>query len=258
MGLHEDMGDRLYAAMQTGEAIDPLTDELPDMSVDDAYAVQTRLVERLSQDGATVVGYKLGLTSRPMQQMIGVDQPDFAPVLSHMVHDESAPVDLSRFIQPKIEAEIALVLKEPLRGPGVTTLQAGRAVAGAVASLEFVDSRVKDWKIRLADTVADLASSGAIVLGQTLAPLEGWDLRLSGMMVERNGELEDTGAGAAALGSPLAAVAWLANTLAPYGVELQPGHVIMTGALHRAFEVESGDLVRAEFDRIGAVTVRFV
>lgn len=257
MGLLEEMGDRLYAAMRSGEVIAPLTDELPDMSVDDAYTVQTRLVERLGEDGATIVGYKLGLTSRPMQRMIGVDQPDFAPVLSTMVHDESAPVDLSRFIQPKVEAEIGLVLKEPLSGPGVTTLQAGRAVAGAVAAVELVDSRIRDWNVRLADTVADLASAGAIVLGQALVPLDGWNLRLTGMVVDRNGELEDTGAGAAALGSPLAAVAWLANTLAPYGIELQPGHVVMTGALHQAFEVAPGDLVRAEFDRIGAVTVRF-
>ncbi|MEO2109095.1 MAG: fumarylacetoacetate hydrolase family protein [Actinomycetota bacterium] len=257
MGLLQEMGDRLYEAMQARQPIPPLTEELPEMSVDEAYTVQTQLVERLIGDGASVTGYKLGLTSRPMQQMIGVDQPDFAPVMSHMVHDESAPIDLSRFIQPKVEAEIALVLKEPLRGPGVTTLQAGRAVAGAVAAIELVDSRIQDWKVRLADTVADLASAGAIVLGQTLVPLQGWDLRLTGMAVERNGELEDTGAGAAALGSPLAAVAWLANTLAPYDVELQPGHVVMTGALHRAFEVAPGDLVRAEFDRIGAVTVRF-
>lgn len=223
-----------------------------------AYAVQQAFVDLLlSEGGGKVIGYKLGLTSEPMQEMMGVDQPDYGPVLSTMVFDDGAAIDLSGYIQPRVEAEIALVLSEELRGPGVTAMEASRAVAGAVAAIEMVDSRIVDWKIKLADTISDLASSAAIILGARSVPLEGWDPRLVGMVVSHNGRTRASGAGAAALGNPLAAVAWLANILADYDVALQPGWFIMTGALHGAFPVESGDVVRADFDRLGPVTVRF-
>ena len=139
----------------------------------------------------------------------------------------------------------------------MTTMQAARAVAGAVAAIEMVDSRIKDWKITLVDTISDLASSAAIILGSSVTPIDGWDPRLCGMVVAKNGVTADTGAGAAALGNPVAAVAWLANTVAAFDVGLEPGWSVMTGALHRAFPVEGGDVVRAEFDRLGAVTARF-
>ena len=192
-----------------------------------------------------------------MQDMLGVDQPDYAPVLSSMVFGSGHEVDLSRYIAPKVEAEIALVLEKPLTGPGVTPMQAWRALGGAVAAIEMVDSRIADWRIGLVDTIADLASSGATVLGTRVVPLDGWEPRLTGMVVSRNGATADTGAGAAALGDPVAAVAWLANTLAPYDVTLEAGWFVMTGALHRAFDVSPGDVVRADFDRLGSVTARF-
>jgi 2-keto-4-pentenoate hydratase len=193
-----------------------------------------------------------------MQQMLGVDTPDYGPVLSTMVHDDGASIRVDDHIQPRIEAEIALVLDAPLAGPGVTTLDAARAVGSAVAALELVDSRIEDWRIALIDTVADLASCAQIVLGGREVATDTFDVRLTGMVVRRNGELVDTGAGAAALGDPIAAVAWLANTLAPYGITLEAGHVIMTGALHRAFAVAVGDRVEATFDRLGSVSCRFV
>jgi 2-keto-4-pentenoate hydratase len=208
-------------------------------------------------DNDKIIGYKLGLTSKPMQDLIGVDQPDYGPVLSSMVYDDGAEIELSRYIQPKVEAEVAMVLEKPLAGPGVTAMEAGRAIGGAVAALEMVDSRIKDWKIKLVDTISDLASSAAIILGTRVASLSGWDPRLVGMVVARNGLTVATGAGAAALGNPVKAVAWLANTLAPFGVRLEPGHFVMTGALHAAFPVSPGDVVRAEFDRLGPVTARF-
>jgi 2-keto-4-pentenoate hydratase len=248
----------LYAAFRGRAPISPFTDDEPDMSVADAYAVQQSYVDLLLEGtGGRVVGYKLGLTSEPMQQMMGVHEPDYGPVLSHMVFDDGSAVDLSSYIQPRVEAEIALVLNRELRGPGITALEAGRAVEGAVAAIEMVDSRIVDWKIKLADTISDLASSAATILGSRLVPIEGWDPRLVGMVVRHNGEVVDTGAGAAALGNPLKAVAWLANTLAPFDVALQPGWFIMTGSLHRAFPVEPGDVVRADFDRLGPVSVRF-
>jgi 2-keto-4-pentenoate hydratase len=248
----------LYKAARTRTPISPLTDTYPEMTVADAYAVQSALCDRLVDDGDRVVGYKLGLTSAPMQLMFGVNEPDYAPVLASGVVDDGAAVEVSRFIQPKAEAEIALLLDRPLTGPGVTTLEAARAIAGATAAIEIVDSRIEDWKIKLPDTIADMASSGAVVLSSQLVPLEDIDVRLVGMVITRNGQLAATGAGAAALGNPIQAVAWLANTLAPYGVTLEAGRFVMTGALHAAFPATAGDVIRAEFDRLGSVAVRMV
>jgi 2-keto-4-pentenoate hydratase len=252
-----DWAAKLYAARRERQPIPPLSETAPELSAADAYEIQGRLVELLLGDGGHVVGYKLGLTSRPMQQLLGVDEPDYGPVLSSMVHEDGATLDLSAFIQPRIEGELALVLDAPLRGPGITTLQAARAVGGVVPALELVDSRIEDWRITLVDTIADLASSAAIVLGSRVMSVTDVDLRLLGMVIRRNGAVEATGAGAAALGNPLSALAWLANTLAPFDVTLEAGHVIMTGALHRAFPVEPGDRIRADVDRLGSVACSF-
>lgn len=246
----------LYDARVNRTPIPPLSDTAPDMGAAEAYAIQRKLVELLLTDGGEIVGYKLGLTSKPMQDMLGVHEPDYGPVLSSMVFDDGVAVDVANYIQPKVEAEIALVLDEPLRGPGVTTAKAAGALRGAVAAIEMVDSRIEDWKIKLADTIADLASSAATVLGSRVVPLD-FDPRLCGMVITKNGETMATGAGAAALGNPVFAVAWLANTLADFGVTLQPGMFVMTGSLHAAFDVAPGDVVQADFDRLGSVTVRF-
>lgn len=258
MTNHASLAEVLHEAMRTVTPIPPLTSTEAGLTVDDAYAIQQDLVRRvLEVDGGRPIGYKLGLTSRPMQEMLGVEQPDYAPVLSSMVFPDGHTVDLDRYIAPRVEAEIALVLGADLKGPGVTPMQAWRAVEGAVAAIEMVDSRIQDWKIGLVDTIADLASSAATILAPRVVPLEGWDPRLTGMVVARNGAVADTGAGAAALGDPVGAVAWLANTLAPYDVTLEAGWFVMTGALHRAFPVSPGDVVRADFDRLGPVTVHF-
>ena len=193
----------LYQARQTGVAIPPLTDERPGLTIADSYRVQQELLDRLIADGERIVGYKLGLTSAPMQQLLGVDSPDFAPVLSSHVNADGSAVTAGSFIAPRIEAEIALVLSADLRGPDCSALDVAAAISGAVPALEIVDSRIADWKIKLADTIADLASSGAVVLGPTITPASGLDLRLVGMVLTRNGELIATGAGAAALGNPL-------------------------------------------------------
>lgn len=254
----DELARRLFDARRDRTPIPPLSETVDELSIDDAYRVQQAFVDLLRADGSPVVGYKLGLTSQPMQELLGVDQPDFGPVLGSMVHDDGAVLDVGRFIAPRIEAEIGIVLGRDLRGPGVTAWQAGRAVDGAIAALEVVDSRIEDWRITIVDTIADLASSATIVLGPRAVPVDGFDLRWTGMVIRRRGLVEATGAGAAALGDPVAAVAWLANTLAAFDVTLQAGHVIMTGALHAAFPVEAGDIVRADFDRLGSVSTRFV
>src|SRR5260370_11842306 len=150
---------------------------------------------------------------------------------------------MAQFIQPKIEAEIVCVLGETLAGPGISVADARRATSGVTAAMEIVDSRIVDWRIKLADTVADLASNGAAAISSRIVPLAGLDTRLTGMMFTRNGELIDTGAGAAALGDPLAVVAWLANTLGQHGIALEPGYLVMTGALHAAGPMAAGGVV---------------
>jgi 2-keto-4-pentenoate hydratase len=223
--------------------------------------VQQELVKLLLADGDRIVGYKVGLTSKPMQKMIGVDTPDYGPVLGSTVYADGDAVPVSAFIQPKIEAEIAFVLRSSLAGPGVSVLDARAAIAGMVAAVEIVDSRFADWRIRLADTVADLASNGAVAISSRVVPLEGLETltpRLVGMVLTRQGELVDTGAGAAALGDPVKVVAWLANTLGSMGAKLEAGHLVMTGALHAAVPMRAGDVFRAEFDRLGPLTVRVV
>jgi 2-keto-4-pentenoate hydratase len=250
----DELARSLHQARRDRVPVPPLTQARPELTAAEAYAVQHRLVELLQADGeGDIVGYKLGLTSRPMQEQLGIDQPDYGPVLAAGVHPDGVQVDLDRLIQPKVEAEIAIVLGAPLSGPNCTALDVRLAAAGAVAAVEIIDSRVADWRIKLADTIADLASSAQIALSSRLVPLDQLDPRLVGVVLTRNGELVATGAGAAALGDPLHAVAWLANTLHPLGVTLQAGHVVMTGALHASVPLAEGDVFRAEFDVLGPV-----
>ena len=251
-----ELGAALYAARHSGVPIEPLTDTYPAMSMRDAYRVQRDLLARLLADGDRVVGCKLGLTSTPMQRMFGVDSPDFAPVLASHVHSGGAEVAAGGFIHPRVEAEIALVLDAGLAGPQCTAADVARATAGAAPAIEIVDSRIAGWRIKLADTVSDLASSGAVVLGPVASPVDTTALRLAGMVFTRDGEVVATGAGAAALGGPLQATAWLARTLAGLGESLRAGQFVMTGALHAALEIAPGQCFLAEVDRLGPVSLR--
>ncbi|BDQ23819.1 fumarylacetoacetate hydrolase family protein (plasmid) [Rhodococcus qingshengii] len=254
----EDVAEKaraLYDARRTGVPIRPFTDAEPDLGMSDGYAVQKELVDLLVSDGDRVVGYKVGLTSEPMQAMIGVDSPDYGPVLSSTLYRDGDSVPLGRFIAPRLEAEIVFILGERLAGPGVTLTQARRAISGAVAGMEIVDSRIADWRIQLADSVADLASNGAAAVSSRIVELGDMNPRLIGMTLTRNGEVIDTGAGAAVLGDPVAVVAWLANVLGDNGIALEAGHLVMTGALHAAVPMTPGDVFRADFDRLGSVTL---
>jgi len=246
----------LYEARATRVPIAPLTDDDPSMGIAEGYAVQRELVSMLLADGDRVVGYKAGLTSVPMQRQFGVDTPDYGPVLASTVHSHGDLVPRAGFIAPRVEAEIVFRLGAGLRGPGVGVAEAGAAIAEVMAGLEIVDSRIVDWRIRLADTIADLASNGAVVLGMRSVPFAEVDPRLIGMVFSRNDEVVATGAGAAALGDPVAVVAWLANTLGGHGVAIEPGQLIMTGALHAAVPMEAGDRFLAEFDHLGSVAIQ--
>jgi 2-oxopent-4-enoate hydratase len=255
--LLESFADELFRAGVRRQPVAPLTDRAPQLDLADAYAIQTRVIERRVAGGARVIGRKIGLTSKPMQEMLGVAEPDFGVLLDDMFVEDGDEIPLDSLLQPRVEAELAFVMDRDLAGPGVTTATALAAVAGVLPAIEVVDSRVADWRIKLVDTVADNASSGLLVVGGTLRPAADFDLRLIGVVVSRNGEVIDTGAGAAALGNPARCVAWLANKLGSLGAGLQAGDVVLPGAVHRMVPVRPGDVFRAEFSRLGAVTARF-
>lgn len=249
--------DVLLGAYESGVPVEPLTEKLPGMTVEDGYAVQTAQVERWVGGGRRVVGHKVGLTSRVMQRQFGVDQPDYGHLLDSMFHLDGQPIVASGFLQPRVEPEIAFVLKAPLAGPGITAARAAAAVDFVLPALEIIDSRIRDWKITLADTIADNASSGGVVLGNQPTPLSAVDLRLTGCLLESGGEVVATGAGGAVLGSPLNALVWLANTVGELGVVLEAGHVILPGSVTAALPVLPGEAVTATFAGLGTVTAVF-
>ncbi|WKU02967.1 2-keto-4-pentenoate hydratase [Micromonospora sp. HUAS LYJ1] len=251
----ERMAMALYQARRERVPIAPFTDACPTLDAAGGYAVQRRLTDLLVSDGERVIGYKAGLTSAPMQEMFGVDAPDYGPVFASTVRPDGTRVARDDFISPKVEAEIVFRLASPLAGPGVTVEQARAAIGEVVAGLEVVDSRITDWRIRLGDTIADLASNGAAVLGRPVRARPDLDYRLVRMAFRRNGELVASGRGADALGDPVAVVALLANLLGENGVTLEAGQLIMTGALHAAVPLRPGDTYTAEFDQLGAVTL---
>jgi 2-keto-4-pentenoate hydratase len=253
----EDIAEALLGAYSSGKPVDPLTGQYDGLTVPDAYEIQLLQVARWVAAGARVRGHKVGLTSPAMQRQMSVDQPDYGHLLDWMFWPEAEPIPLSGFLQPRVEPETAIVLAKPLRGPGVTVADAIAAVAFVLPALELIDSRIRDWKIGLADTIADNASSGGVVLGSSSAALSAVDLRLAGCNLYQNGELVGTGASGAVLGSPLKALAWLANTVGARGVELEAGQVILPGSVTASIPVGPGDTVTATFAGLGRVTARF-
>ena len=249
---------RLREAEKSRRAIPPLTATIPGITVADAYAIQLVLIDTKKKEGAKVVGKKIGLTSQAMQKMLNVNQPDYGHILDHMIVQDGSEFAVKELIQPKIEPEIAFILERDLKGPGVTPMQVLAATRFVVPALEIIDSRIEGWKIKLCDTIADNASSARVVLGSSPRRVEAFDLKLIGMAMEKNGELVQSGIGAAVLSHPANAVAWLANAIGEFGVTLQAGEIVMPGAISAAVDVAAGDLLRASFDGLGTVSVRFV
>jgi 2-keto-4-pentenoate hydratase len=251
------LAEMLLAAEKNRKPVSPLTESDPGISVDDAYRIQLKVMEMKKSTGQVAVGKKIGLTSRAMQAMLGVDEPDYGHILDGMVVMEGEKIPAQDLIQPRVEGELAFVIKEDLRGPGITLTDVIRCSEGVIPALEIIDSRIVDWKIKLPDTVADNASSARIVLGGVLTPIWALDLRTVGMILEKNGEVVATAAGAAVLGHPAQAVAWLANKLAVYGISLRKGEVILSGSLTAAVPVAAGDFIRADFGLLGDVKIKF-
>jgi 2-keto-4-pentenoate hydratase len=253
----EQLADKLMAAQRDRVPIDPLTTTCPGFDVVDAYEIQLINVRRRIGAGGTIRGHKVGLSARAMQQMMGVNEPDYGHLLDDMFVFETDRVSADTLCQPRVEVEVAFVLGAPLSGPGSTVADVLAATAFVVPAIEIIDSRIRDWKIRLPDTVADNASSGLVVLGGRRSAVEGTDLRTLGAVLRRNGEIAETGAAGAVLGNPATAVAWLANKVHAFGVELEAGHIVMPGSCTRAIDVRAGDVVRADFDVLGHVAVSF-
>ena len=245
---------RLLEAYRSGTPIDPLTPQFAQAELSTAYRIAQAQVEQWEKDGDAVKGHKVGLASAAIQRQMGVDQPDFGHLTASMFHLEHHPIPASSYIQPRIEPETAFVLGRPLTGPGVTIADAVRAVDFVLPALEIVDSRIRDWKIGIFDTIADNASSGGVVLGSRPVLLRDLDLRLSGCTLHINGDLVATGAGGAVLGSPLNSLVWLANTVGPLGVTLEPGHVVLPGSMTKAFPISPGDSIVANINGLGSVS----
>ncbi len=254
---HDQAAGVLLEAYRTATPVRPLTERYPELDVAGAYAIQQAQLRRWLDEGRKVLGRKVGLTSRAMQRQLGVSQPDFGVLRDDMFYPEAARLPVDAFIQPRIEPEVAFVLKRGLGGPGVTVADAAAAVAFVLPALEVIDSRIADWKISIADTIADNASSGGVVLGSTPRSLDSLDLPVVGCNLYRGGVLAATGAGGAVLGSPLLAVAWLANTLGGHGSMLEEGQVVLSGSLTAAQPVLPGDSWTAHFAGLGRVTASF-
>jgi 2-keto-4-pentenoate hydratase len=249
----ERYAEALRQAHGSGKAIAPLTAGSTALTMADAYQIQMVNVRARLTAGAHVIGKKVGLTSKAMQQFLGVCEPDFGHLFDDMLFDQEVPLPIGAFLQPKIEAEIAFIMGETLTGPGVTAADVLRTAAAVVPSFEIVDSRIADWKIKIEDTIADNGSSGSLVLGSRLMPVDAVDLKYVGMVLERNGQILETAAGAAVLGHPALAVAWLANKLGSMGISLCKGEIVLAGSLTKAFEVMPGDVFTATFGGLGSV-----
>ena len=256
--LNEALADELYDALRASRTVSPLIGRFPKLSIDDAYAISLAALERRRADGEKVIGKKIGVTSKVVQDMLGVHQPDFGFLTDRMWIQADIDAVKEGLIQPRAEAEIAFILKDPLKGPGITAQQVIAATESIAPCFEIVDSRIADWKIGIVDTIADNASCGVFVLGDARVPPDGYDLPNLKVTVTKNGKPLSEGYGSAVQGSPAEAVAWLANTLGDYGVTLDAGDVILSGSLVPLEAAKAGDVFEAELHGIGRCIARFV
>lgn len=252
-----DAAQRIWDAYQSRVPCAPVRDVIGAADVELAYAVQETNTARWLKGGRKLSGRKIGLTSKAVQQQLGVDQPDFGMLFSDMICGDGEAVPAARFMQPRVEAEIALILDKPLERERHSVEDVANATAYAVAAIEIVDSRIAKWDIRLADTIADNASSGGYVLGVERRKLADIDLVGCRMTMERCREVVSEGVGAACLGNPLNAAVWLADTMARRGRALGAGDVILTGALGPMVAVTPGDEITTRIEGVGTVRVRF-
>jgi 2-oxopent-4-enoate/cis-2-oxohex-4-enoate hydratase len=258
MSKGEDFGEELYRALRERRTVPPLIARNPSLTIDDAYQASLAFLAHRLKDGEKVVGKKIGVTSKAVQDMLGVHQPDFGFLTDWMHVEGDIGVDAKALIAPRAEAEIAFFLKFGLNGPGVTAADVLAATECIAPCFEIVDSRIEDWKIGIVDTVADNASCGVFVLGEARADPRDFDLPSLHVTVTKNGEPLSEGYGSAVQGDPAQAVAWLANTLGAYGVTLDAGDVILSGSLVPLAPAQKGDTFEMMLHGVGGCIAKFV
>jgi 2-keto-4-pentenoate hydratase len=247
----------LWEAERTCDPIGPLTADYPGIDVDDAYEIQLINIRRRQAAGRLIRGHKVGLSSKAMQEMLGVGEPDYGHLMDDMFVFEDDEIDTAQLCRPRVEVEVGFILGAPLPAPGCNAADVLRATAYVVPALEIIDSRIRDWKITLCDTIADNASSCRVVLGGRATRIDQVDLRSVGATLRRNGRVIATGSTGAVLGNPVTAVAWLANKVHAFGVTIEAGQFILPGSCTQAFDVAPGDNIRADFDTLGGVAINF-
>ncbi len=252
-----EVADALAGAERDRVPLPKIVDTFPGMDVVDAYQVQLINIRRRIEAGATVRGHKVGLSSQAMQEMMGVDEPDYGHLLSDMECFPEVPVAADRYCYPRVEVEVAFILGDALPGQNCTEQDVLRATEAVAPSIELIDSRIRDWKIGIVDTIADNASSAGFVLGHERVKPADLDLLKIQARLYKNGDEVASGRSDAVLGNPVTAVAWLARKVASFGVRLQAGHVILPGSVHKAIDAAAGDDFRAVFDGLGTVELSF-
>ena len=247
----------LISAEAERKPILQLSKTWPDITIEDAYAIQNEVVKHKAANGAKVIGHKIGLTSKAMQQSSQIDEPDYGHLFDYMMLNDGAKVAHANYCVPRAEVEFAFVLGKPLKGPGVGLLDVLRATEYVIPSIEIIDARVENPR-KIFDTVADNAAAAGIVTGgRPVGPTE-IDFRWAGGMMYRNSEIEETGLAAGVLGHPAMGIAWLANKVGKFGVTLEPGHLMLSGSFTRPVWANKGDTLHADFGTLGTVSVQFV
>jgi 2-keto-4-pentenoate hydratase len=255
--IRAELAAVLAEAERSRVPITPLTAAHPDIDVVDAYEIQLINIRARLDDGARVIGHKVGLSSEAMQQMMGVDEPDYGHLLADMEVFEDVPVDTSKFLFPRVEVEVGFILADDLPGAGCTEDDVLAATAAYAPSIELIDTRIRDWKIALCDTIADNASSAGWVLGPQRVSPKDIDIKAIDAVLTRNGEVVAEGRSDAVLGNPVTAVAWLARKVDSFGVRLKAGDIVLPGSCTRAIDARPGDEFVADFAGLGSVRLSF-
>ncbi|MCV7199939.1 2-keto-4-pentenoate hydratase [Mycobacterium angelicum] len=257
VAIRDELAADLAQAERSREPITPLTAAYPGIDVVDAYEIQLINIRQRVAEGARVLGHKVGLSSKAMQQMMGVDEPDYGHLLDEMQVFEDTPVKAANYLYPRVEVEVAFILAGDLPGAGCTEEDVLAATEALVPSIELIDTRITDWKIALCDTIADNASSAGFVLGQARVSPADIDVKAIEATLTRNGEVIAEGRSDAVLGNPVTAVAWLARKVESFGVRLKAGDVVLPGSCTRAIDARAGDEFVADFTGLGAVRLSF-
>jgi len=254
---------KLYEARKSRTQLRHFSRDHPQMSIEDGYAIQREWVKLELADGRSIKGRKIGLTSRAMQQASQISEPDYAPLMDDMFFESGSDIPVGCFIVPRVEVELAFVLERPLRGPGVTLVDVLQATAYVTPALEIIDARIeqfdRDTKAprKVFDTIADFAANAGIVPGGRPVRPDTIDLRWAGALLYKNAVLEETGLAAAVLNHPATGIAWLANRIAPYDEQLNPGDVVLSGSFTRPTNAVRGDVLHADYGRLGNISFRF-